>query len=128
MPERNVELLEETMQYIKDHPELHRQGWWFTKQSCGTAACFAGWAVTLKGYMPVFDVGDWRAEVVALPGDRREFDTPYLAQQLLGLTLNERETLFEASNTSEMLELMVKDLVNGDELMGSHHYRELTEG
>jgi hypothetical protein len=125
MPERNVELLERTMQFIKDHPEQHSQGWWFKKRDCGTAACFAGWAVTLKGYLPVFHVGDCRAETVVLPGYRREFDTPELAQELLGLTLRERETLFEASNTSEMLELMVKDLVNGDELKETFDYRKL---
>lgn len=40
----NIELLKKTLQHIKTNPETWDQTEW-----CGTAQCFAGWAVTLAG-------------------------------------------------------------------------------
>ena len=107
--ERNVELLEKTMQFIKDHPEKHNQAEW-----CGTAQCFAGWAVELAGYahgegfedMGLFD-SPWSEKVLT---------TREAATDLLGLTEAEADTLFAADNTRDALELMVKDLINGGTL------------
>jgi hypothetical protein len=103
--QRNVELLQRTMQYIKDHPERHKQSRFITE--CGTAACYAGWAALLSG---------WSVQRI-LSGPMY-----YEGAELLGLTHWEAETLFDSGNTVPMLELMVKDLVNGDKLRGIVDY------
>lgn len=52
----NTELLERTLRHIKDHQNDWIQRQWITPAderedpSCGTAYCFAGWAVALSGY------------------------------------------------------------------------------
>lgn len=107
---RNVELLEKTIQHIEDYPEDHDQTRWFTE--CGTASCFAGWAWNLAG---------------------RNYDNflaytnlslcHFSAQSLLGLTTNEALILFYEFNTRDMLKLMVKDLVNGDDLRDREEYK-----
>lgn len=104
---RNVELLQQTMQYIKDHPERHQQDIW-TNQ-CGTAACFAGWAAMLSG---------WAAWQV------HNFEMWTRGANLLGLTYTEARILFDTGNTAPMLELMVKDLVNGDQLRDQADYHD----
>lgn len=46
----NTELLKRTLQHIEDHPETWDQATWRNPDAeCGTACCFAGWAVTLAG-------------------------------------------------------------------------------
>ena len=122
MPERNVELLEKTLQHILDHPEQHDQGEWArSRLDCGTAACFAGWAAILTFGESVINA---REGTFAMPAP---YDLPRMSESagaLLGLTEPEYYTLFEANNTRDMLRLMVKDLVNGDELQSVEHYRD----
>lgn len=120
MTERNIPLLQETMQQILDHPELHIQGWWFTKLHCGTAACFAGWACLLSGEQAVFEgYGSHRADRLANGAWAQTWAT-----ELLGLTTKETSKLFYSSNPRSVLELMVKDLVNGDEMGTMKFYYE----
>lgn len=126
MPERNVELLEKTMQYIQDHPEQHAQESWMHATECGTAACFAGWACLLAGLEQVQGTGFATrstvrsgpltltkayktnvGEVVSIPSE---------AAAQLGLTEREAGILFDAGNTVDELKLMVKKLVNGEVL------------
>lgn len=138
MPERNVELLERTMQYIVDHPEAHKQHRWFARADCGTAACYAGWACLLSGYKVEDIKGPHSFNLVAPDGaevplavlevDEHRPGVSKEARDLLGLTFDEAEMLFEATNTVGMLRLMVKDLVNGDDLRDSHEYEEEAEG
>lgn len=115
MPERNIELLEKTIQYIKDHPEKHYQREWVN--TCGTAACFCGWAAMLSGYTAA-QIKEKEHEVIMT----------YFGADLLGLNSEEAYMLFKAQNTREMLELMVKDLVNGDELRDWYDYCEEAHG
>lgn len=110
MTQRNIELLQRTMQYIKDHPNQHDQyDYWTT---CGTPSCFAGWALHLNGIT--------RQQVC----DHPYFMTGEYAASVLGLTCDEKLWLFSPVNTIPMLELMVKDLVNGDEMRDWAQYRE----
>lgn len=121
---RNTELLQQTMQHIKDHPEKHDQNDWYV--SCGTTACFAGWTVLLSGVIPTemenlkwtgFGTNprtgalDWRYNAIAKE-----------ARRLLGLTMTESVTVFKSANSVPMLELMVKDLCNGDKLRSTTAY------
>lgn len=98
---RNVELLQKTMQYIKDHPEDHKQ--WTVWDTCGTPGCFMGWAQCLSGM--TFQ------DYINIPQDSIDW-----AQEHLGLTEHEANLIFYPCNTARMLELMIKDLVNGDEM------------
>jgi hypothetical protein len=113
----NVEKCEEVLQFIKDHPEKHDQGTWGHETDCGTAACFAGWAVLLNGYELQLQFGD--------PFGGHCFDVKSLktgvrsavataAAEVLELTYGEAMTLFHAGNTFEELEQMVKNISNGD--------------
>lgn len=104
--ERNIALLEQTMQYLQDHPGQHDQTEYFN--TCGTPSCYAGWAIHLAGY----NESDARCETVPA----------IFAAQLLGLTQEESDYMFAGANTREMLALMVKDLVNGDELRPYNDY------
>lgn len=107
MPERNTELLQRVMQHINDHPEQHNQERYWN--DCGTPSCFAGWALHFSG--------------ITIQALRRSpLTTGEYAGDILGLTDDERSTLFYAENTRPMLELMVKDLVNGDELRDVDDY------
>lgn len=114
---RNAELLERVMQHIDDHPELHEQWHWFNE--CGTAACFAGWTCLLGGLKKA-DGYSSRVELSKRPLDSAAARDA--ACQLLGLDDDEAELLFHAGNTRDELRLMVKDLVNGDQLRTRDEY------
>lgn len=111
---RNIPLLEATMTQIKDHPELHRQESIFADADCGTAGCFAGWACLLNGY-----TRQGHGAVRTADGIVSGW---FAAQDALGLNHNEALVLFSSGNTRSMLELMVKDLVNGEALKTEGHY------
>lgn len=104
--ERNIELLERTMQHILDHPETHRQGVW----ACGSQACFAGWACKLSGLRQVDDNGRFWNGV-------KEIHAKFAARLLLGLTSREANLLFSGHNKIDQLQDMVKKLVNGEDLV-----------
>ena len=108
---RNVDLLQKVMQHIIDHPEQHEQMVFIS--DCGTAACFAGWAGLFSGMTA------------------KQVDSAYMWHQganLLGLTKDEAHALFDSDNSRPMLELMVKDLVNGDELHSPGYYYMTVSG
>jgi hypothetical protein len=113
---RNTALLERVMQHILDNPEQHKQDIWVN--DCGTAACFAGWACLLSGWLSAQDYLN-----VVRDEERREVKPA--AMDALGLTPWEAERLFDAGNTRDRLALMVKDLVNGDELRAPWDYDEV---
>jgi len=110
---RNTELLEKTMQFILDHPEQHDQSAW-----CGTPQCFAGWAATLTGWAKV---AGW--DVYVRRGDREERVSVVAAEEL-GLTEREANVLFNGGNDVSELQMMVKDLLNGDTLRSAQEYWE----
>lgn len=109
---RNVALLQKTMQYIKDHPYAHDQwmiinpGPYYEDCSafeCGSTACFIGWAALLAG---------WTTRQV----DACETPIRSIGVDILGLTRQEAGILFYGGNTVDDLELMVKELVDGNEI------------
>jgi hypothetical protein len=115
---RNYALIEQVWQFIKDNPRKHRQRAWFS--DCGTAACFAGWAVQMEGYEQAGLVSVRRCD-----DESKRHPVGTLAQDLLGLSPHEGNTLFHSGNSRPMLELMVKDLLNGDELKDRKFYWHL---
>jgi hypothetical protein len=104
----NVELLQKTMQFIKDNPDKHDQSTWINE--CGTTACFAGWACMLSGDQ--LDRNATRSWVVG----QQPRVIRNVARQHLELDGSDADCLFSASNTVEELEFMVKELSNGNHL------------
>lgn len=109
MAEINTELLEKVMQYILDHPEEHDQSQWF----CGTTACFAGHTALLSGYRLPHPLGQNEAIAVVVDKDGKRHYVDDLAIELLGLTCDQGNLLFGASNNLEQLQLTVRGLING---------------
>jgi hypothetical protein len=115
----NIPELERVLQYIKDHPEEHDQHSWAHRgPSCGTTMCFAGTAVQLSGKYQL----EWSATEGAAyarannatDARGRSWFIPDAAEELLGLTARESHALFLAATNIDELELMVKNLANGD--------------
>jgi len=112
-------LLEETMLHIRTYPELHNQSFFFEKTELGLAACFAGRACLLAGLDVVLHAFGVGGSVVYNDQSQSAFTA---AQDLLGLSHNEARNLFTPLNTTQMLELKVKDLVNGSPLRTYNEY------
>lgn len=115
MPKPNVALLEETLTYIRDHPEEWNQNTWGAgaTTSCGTPACFAGRAIVLsgktvkKGYNLPSIVLDG---MVYCAVDGKPVDA--VARDLLRLTNSQAVELFSSGNVMQDLECIVKDIIN----------------
>lgn len=119
----NVALLKATLAHIKAHPETWEQSDWSTPTKCGTAYCFAGWAVLL-GTGPSGQVDeDDEVPRKALPNEdeiEEHFDdapasagyvhVAVAARHLLGLTHDDAEALFGGGNELADLEHMVAEL------------------
>lgn len=67
MSKPNAELAYRVLDHIDADPKSWDQGRWIRKTDCGTAACFAGWAVQLAGGKIEFDRWGW--EKVELDGE-----------------------------------------------------------
>lgn len=139
----NYELLDEIMSFISHHPETWRQTSWYAHVDrksgvykpyaiveevtdanvCGTSFCFAGHVAIHEGFAPPPDqnIGGWYRDVVYSDGDHRTEEASEFARKVLGLTWAQADALFEADNTLEDLEKIVKILhlmpnVDGDAL------------
>lgn len=115
---RNIELLETTMQFIKDNPEKHNQTSYV--DICGTASCFAGWALELAGELErVNKINAEQNRTGAWYTDRAY---PGLAiwgaeaARILGLNRDEARMLFSECNSRDQIEELVKELVNGEDI------------
>lgn len=117
----NVQLLEEVMTFIDDHPDKHDQMQWLSGRTpdrnpahwCATSGCFAGWAIVLSGVLTEAEIGE---RVRMNLGDDWCVQAPQIAQGILDIPFEDRTILFHGNNTRENLGLMVKDIVNGEHL------------
>lgn len=128
----NVKLLREVLQYIETHPQKWNQQAWFkvgqrsngepifnkvTLQfeevnSCNTSMCFAGHAALMSGFdaPPKNDYLMWRGWG---PGLRKAetMDVDEYAREVLGLTFEQADVLFQGENTLEDLKEIVENLI-----------------
>ena len=117
----NTERLQGTLDFITNNPGRHSQGIWFRGQAteCGSTGCFAGWSVALYGPAEGWvqdspesprDFGPsyWRHEKAM----ERAMHVGEVAIDLLGLTQDQADVLFNGENTPGMIADMVDDLVN----------------
>lgn len=92
----NVELMERTMTYIRDHPEEWDQKTFVS--ACGTTHCFAGTALRLSGETVLYGDG-------LVSGKQAEL--------LLGLTSGQAcEVFYNFTADVDELALVVKDVIN----------------
>lgn len=105
----NTALLHQTLTHIETHPDQWHQLDWATRTECGTAYCFAGWAVQLArpDAEPDFD-GGRSTSVVIVDGVPRSIEV--LASDLLGLDIDQSEDLFACENTLDDLRRIVREL------------------
>lgn len=108
----NHEMLDKTMDFIREHPEKLDMGVWVRvddgADECGTTACFAGWTAILNGAEPVFD-----SEYVLVDGI---VHTPRrVAAHILELNEREENALFFCNKED------LEDTVN---LIKRGHYQD----
>lgn len=104
----NVELLNKTMTYIKDHPESWDQAYWIINNYCGTVGCFAGWACMLSGADIKIPQKNAYYGTIQVNGTTRNVQD--FAREVLGLDSAKSGALFCSDNSMEDLERMVKHL------------------
>jgi hypothetical protein len=108
----NAALAYAVLDQIDAHPETWNQGTW----DCGTAACFAGWAVRLSGGISS-DRGD-SSRVVDGPAELIGVPIDVAAERLLGVSPwtpstvypAEEDWLFSAGNDREDLGRIVAEI------------------
>ena len=88
----NTANLKKTRDYLAEHPASYSQHAWM--HPCGTPACVAGMAVVACGGRLVPEYSDV-GEAYLASSDTRTL-VPDLAQQLLGLSIDESECMFVA--------------------------------
>lgn len=110
----NIELAEKVLKQVTEHPETHNQHEWGYRNSCGTSACLAGWAVYIAHPDAVVQ---WRTNpydtstdqvacsVVPLGGGQR-FDIATLAAEALGLDEDDADELFLTLDNEEAIEML----------------------
>lgn len=102
----NAALLRQTLDYIKAHPKEWDQEVWRQVTSCGTVACFAGWACALNGDR--FNPDDWEFVITDESGVSSPIEDR--AREILGLAIGEADWLFDGGNTLYDLEQIVETL------------------
>lgn len=98
----NAELAYRVLDHIDARPETWEQATW----DCGTAACFAGWAVRLSGGTA------YGSKVVAGPPELIGEHVEYAAYRVLGICEfhgpDANDWLFDPDNTREDLGRLVE--------------------
>lgn len=114
----NADLAYAVLDQIDAHPDSWEQDWWWSDgvpNSCGTAGCFAGWAVALSGEKPYLGpsvggvfVADRAAQLLGFES-RPDM---HWAMEAVGLVdeAGFGEDLFHSGNTREDLGRMVEGM------------------
>ncbi len=114
----NVRLLREILADIVLKPKRWYQGAWAERHKrpdgkgwCNTTYCFAGHAVVRAGWRPVWD-GDPDATRCRKDGEVKLIED--VAREVLGLTENQAEKLFDAPNDLGDLAKIVTQIEDGE--------------
>lgn len=104
----NAELAYAVLDQIDAHPEAWNQATW----QCGTAACFAGWAVRLSGgVMENVNGQAWHVIVADGLGELNGMEVANAADRLLGVDMwVAPDDLYSEGNTREDLGRMVAEI------------------
>jgi hypothetical protein len=122
----NIELLDKIITKIEENPEQWNQKYWIsadvanpeTGESCGTAYCVAGWAVTLAGATPVWNrFSSMKTTAINATTGFCTFDAGRIrgvedyAMELLDLPEEDAHELFHADNTLDDIKRIRDELV-----------------
>lgn len=114
----NIELAKKVVAYIEAHPDEHDQGDFVTKDwdnACGTTACIAGHAMLLSGQYTIAMNEDHWPRLVEAKSHIRALMLADRAEDLLDITMYEREKLFfELQDNDEALAYL-KELIDNAE-------------
>lgn len=100
MSELNIELAEQVLEQITEHPETHCQEVWGSKApGCGTQYCVAGWAAALNARFQdrLLWLDDGHLEYVNTcddDGRDKVVSIPVYARRALGLSRKQANRLF----------------------------------
>jgi len=117
----DLDLLDRVLDWAEAHPDedhadargrWHDQDVWVAEEDCGTACCIAGIVALSEGWQPVYPVLNMGAEWVDRAGEMALVSE--VARRALGLSYEEADALFRASNTLPVLRRLAKELRNGD--------------
>jgi hypothetical protein len=100
----NFPLLWKVYDHIVAHPDEWMQRQWAVKtttSSCGTAFCVAGHAAVMTGHTIAWDDDLVLTAYVVAPGTLPDLTIENVAKRELGLTSDEADVLFRATNTLE---------------------------
>lgn len=115
---------EEDDKRLRGEPSEWYQGYWFSRDpdeleeagvilpaGCGTACCIAGKQAQLEGAVPYFNptFDTTSGGSVLVYGDRIDVDE--FACETLGITKDEADRLFEASNDIDRIEYVINDII-----------------
>lgn len=95
----NTELLLRVADAIENDPGSYDQSMWARRGACGTTMCIAGHACVLSGWRFEFDPAMHIVDSGLVSSPDLAFsrvDAEYVAQDLLGFTEEEAESLFDA--------------------------------
>lgn len=89
----DIPLARKVLEHIEAHPEEHNQAYFAGRNECGTTACIAGHTLLVSGqyHLGAFDGEEFEFIQSATGEYVIASDT---AQEMLGLTQDQRETLF----------------------------------
>ncbi len=116
----NTELLLELKAWVRSEWEKKEAGqeseWdqstWASRTGCGTVCCVAGKTALLNGWKPEFENGADYTIIFAKGG--RTWPVDDIAQDVLGLTDEEADDLFEGVNSVEQIERLIDLIVAGE--------------
>jgi hypothetical protein len=112
-----VAKLQDTLDHITKHPEVHNQGTWVKKTpGCGTSACVAGWLTLRNGAVPedaFIPRYGYNPETMRMDYDTPRyfeidydrFDVQRHANQVLGVDYGQNATT-EADSARDLLDSM----------------------
>ena len=114
-PTPNTAELVAIYQYIKAHREEWDQSFWAQKTACGTAYCFAGFAIARAGAEPDWDRSYYvpRTDFCTLSNGETRLIDGY-AQDLLGLDSKQADDLFYAGNSLDDIREMIEAITGVD--------------
>lgn len=103
-PSIDVDRLRAVLEHITENRAGFRQGTWGVRSpKCGTVHCIAGWTVALE---PTYELnwqrdrpGYYWLEYVAKKNEPGALHVRFVAQELLGLTREQANILFDAYNS-----------------------------
>lgn len=116
----NFERLDAAITYAAAHPAEFDMWDWFKETSCGTVACLAGTALIQAGYEPRFSAsgriklttvvrtyfdGTYEAEAAAVWREGVAYPVAETAAELLGLTEEQADEIFNACDLVEVIEV-----------------------